>query len=409
MSAKKSSKSPRIKTSGIVKTGPVRDSRLPGFYKLSIEERLTLAAKTLGIGLDELKSVLSKGGLVTDVADKMSENVLGIYALPFALALNFKVNDIDYFIPMAIEEPSVVAAASNAAKMVRTGGGFRAEADESIMIGQIHLHDVADSISAIDGLRKRKKELIAQANQAVPELISVGGGMRDLEVRELDETTLVVHVLVDCRDAMGANMVNTICEHLSPSIAGICEGEPVMRILSNLCDRRLVRVTCSVSPDALQGNGFTGEEVRDGIAIASLIAERDPYRAATHNKGIMNGIDAAVLATGNDWRAVEAGAHAYAARGQAYAPLCIWTVDEQGWLFGRLEMPLALGTVGGTSRSHRGAHIALQVLAVNSARELAMVIASAGMASNLAALRALVTEGIQRGHMRLHSRSLLPR
>jgi hydroxymethylglutaryl-CoA reductase len=408
MSAKKSSKSPRIKASGLIKTATVRDSRLSGFYKLSIEDRLTLAAKTLGLGLNELKSVLSKGGLVADVADKMSENVLGIYALPFALALNFKVNDIDYIIPMAIEEPSVVAAASNAAQMVRASGGFRAEADESIMIGQIHLHNVADPISAIDGLRVRKKEIIEQANKAVPELISVGGGMRDLEVRELDENTLVVHVLVDCRDAMGANMVNTICEHLSPSIAAICEGEAVMRILSNLCDRRLVRVTCRVSPDALQSSGFTGEEVRDGIAIASLIAERDPYRAATHNKGIMNGIDAAVLATGNDWRAVEAGAHAYAARGQGYAPLCTWNVDAQGQLVGRLEMPLALGIVGGTSRTHRGAHIALQVLGVNSARELAMVIASAGMANNLAALRALVAEGIQRGHMRLHLRSLVP-
>jgi hydroxymethylglutaryl-CoA reductase len=407
MSTKKSSKSPRTKTSSRETAKMSRDSRVPGFYRMSIAERLNVAAKALNLNRDQLASALSDGGLIPEAADKLSENVLGVYALPFSLALNFKVNGIDYVVPMAVEEPSVVAAASNAAKMVRTGGGFHAEADPSIMIGQIHLHDVHDPDTAIAVILKRKKELISLGNAAVAELVAFGGGLRDLEVRELDDASLVVHLLVDCRDAMGANMVNTICEQLAPKIAELSRSEVVMRILSNLCDRRLVRVTCSIPPESLESTDYSGQEVRDGVVLASLIAERDPYRAATHNKGIMNGIDPAVLATGNDWRAVEAGAHAYAAIGHAYAPLCTWRVDEHGHLVGRLEMPLALGIVGGTARAHRGAQIALQMLGVSSAAELAMVVASTGMACNLAALRALVTEGIQRGHMRLHARSLM--
>ena len=382
-----------------------RDSRLPGFYKLTIEKRLAAAAQALGIGTEELKTALGSGGLSPETADKISENVLGTYALPFSLALNFLVNDSDYLVPMAVEEPSVVAAASNAAKMIRAGGGFIAESDQSIMIGQVLLQGVPDAKAAEKALLGKKAELIAQGNQAQPELVQVGGGMRDLQARDLGEGMFAAHLLIDCRDAMGANMVNTICEKLAPAIAQLCRGRTVMRILTNLCDQRLVRVTCRVPPDALPAEGFTGEEVRDGVIAASRIAERDRYRATTHNKGIMNGIDAVVIATGNDWRAVEAGAHSFAARGEGYAPLCTWRADPQGRLTGRLEMPLALGTIGGTSRAHPGAKLALRILGVTGARELAMVAASVGMASNLAALRALASEGIQRGHMRLHARS----
>lgn len=382
-----------------------RNSRWPGFYKLSVEERRQVAADALGIGLGELDAALEDGGLDSDTADKISENVVGTFSLPFALALNIKVNDVDYIAPMVVEEPSVVAAASNAARMIRDGGGFTAEADKPVMIAQVQLDDVPDAARACEVVRMHERELCALADTIVPGLVRRGGGCRGIEVRDLGDGMLVVHLHVDCRDAMGANLVNTVAEGIAPRLLELCGGNMGLRILSNLCDQRKVRVRCRVPVDTLQGNGFTGAQARDGIVRASRFAERDPYRAATHNKGLMNGIDAVVLATGNDWRAVEAGAHAYAARNGRYEPLCVWRSDGTD-LFGELELPLSLGTMGGPSRIHDGARMGLRILSVGSATELAMVAASVGVASNLAALRALATEGIQRGHMCLHARSV---
>jgi hydroxymethylglutaryl-CoA reductase len=381
-----------------------RNSRWPGFYKLSIEERRRVAADALGISLDELGAAL-EGGLLAEKADKIIENVVGTFSLPFALALNVKVNGTDYIAPMVVEEPSVVAAASNAAKMIRDGGGFVAEADAPVMTAQVQLDEVPNAASACDLLRRHEGELCALGDAQVPNLVRRGGGMRGIEPRDLGDGMLVVHLYVDCRDAMGANLVNTVAEGVAPRIRELCGGNIGLRILSNLCDQRCVRVTARVPAAALAGNGFEGKEVLAGIVRASRFAERDPYRATTHNKGLMNGLDAVVIATGNDWRAVESGAHAYAARNGRYEPLCVWRA-EGDVLVGSLELPLSLGTVGGPSRVHDGARMGLRIVSVNSATELAMVAASVGMASNLAALRALATEGIQRGHMQLHARSV---
>ena len=381
-----------------------RNSRWPGFYKLSIEERRRVAADALGISLDELAEALD-GGLANAKADKIVENVVGTFSLPFALALNVKVNGTDYIVPMVVEEPSVVAAASNAARMIREGGGFEAEADPPIMTAQVQLDDVPDAARACDLITRHQGELCALGDAQVPGLVRRGGGMRGLEARDLGDGMFVVHLFIDCRDAMGANLVNTVAEGVSERIRELCGGTVGLRILSNLCDQRKVRVRCRVPTAVLEGNGFTGAEVRDGIVRASRFAERDPYRAATHNKGLMNGLDAVVIATGNDWRAVESGAHAYAARNGRYEPLCVWRSENYD-LVGELELPLSLGTVGGPSRVHDGARMGLRIASVGSATELAMVAASIGMASNLAALRALATEGIQRGHMELHARSV---
>jgi hydroxymethylglutaryl-CoA reductase len=382
------------------------DSRLPGFYKLSVDERRRVAARAAGADAEELTAALSAGGLSSEAAEKIVENVLGTYALPFALAVNFTVNGRDYLIPMVVEEPSVVAAASNAARMVREGGGFGAEADESLMIGQVQLDGVGEVEAARQAILAEGEAIMAAGNQAVPELCQHGGGVREIQVRDLGQGSMVVHLLVDCRDAMGANMVNTVCESVSGLIARLACARSGLRILSNLCDRRLVRVTARVPSEALAGRGFSGPEVRGAVVRASRFAEQDVYRAATHNKGLMNGVDAVTVATGNDWRAVEAGAHAFAARDGRYRPLCTWSADDKGMLCGRLELPLALGIIGGSSRAHQGARLALRILGVKSARELGMVVGSAGMASNLAALRALATEGIQAGHMTLHARSV---
>ncbi len=404
-------------------------SRIPGFYKLPLDERRRVAADVLGLPLHALDAALglleaSAGGLDAGTADKTIENVIGTYAMPFALGLNVQINGRDYLAPMVVEEPSVVAAASNAAKIVREGGGFFAEADAPIMISQIQLDEVEDAERAARVLLAHEAELLAEADRAVPNLVVRGGGARAIEVRDLGGGWLVVHVLVDCRDAMGANLVNTIAEALALRVASLAGGRVGLRILSNLSDRRCVRVRCAIPPHALATDGFSGEEVRDGVVRASRFAALDPYRAATHNKGIMNGIDPVVIATGNDWRAVEAGAHAYAARGGTYGPLCTWRVSEgsgargptsglgpspneqPGWLVGELELPLQLGIVGGTLRVHDGARFGLVASGVDSAQELSMLAASVGVASNLAALRALATIGIQRGHMALHARSV---
>ncbi len=382
-----------------------RTSRIPGFYKVSVEERRALVCDATGTTAEAIGRALEGGGIDEDVADKFVENVLGTYALPYGVALNVRVNNRDYVVPMVVEEPSVVAAASNAAKMVRKGGGFVVETDEPLMIGQVQLTDVRDAKGATERLLALKPELVKLANCAIPGLVQRGGGARDLEVRVLAPDMIVVHLLIDCRDAMGANLVNTVAEALAPRLAEVANAKVGLRILSNLCDRRCVRVVCRVPADELSTDDMEGDAVIDGIVNASRFAELDPYRAATHNKGIMNGVDAVVIATGNDWRAVEAGAHAFAARSGQYSPLATWRRDGDR-LVGTMEMPMALGTVGGTLRVHPAARLSLQLLGVESAQELAAVACSIGMASNLAALRALATDGIQRGHMALHARSV---
>ena len=399
-------------------------SRLPGFYKLSVAERRALVAERSGVDLATLSAALEGGGIDVAVADKLVENVLGTYALPFGLALNVQVNGRDRLVPMVVEEPSVIAAASNAARMVRNAGGFTAEMTEALMIAQIELRGLADPELGLRRLETETEHLLSVARGAVPNLLERGGGPRSIELRRLDGGRLVLHVLVDCKDAMGANLVNSIAEAVGPIAAEITGAELGLRILSNLSDRRCARVTCRVHPadltfsrpsaaprgrpDSVPPDGaaqLSGDDIADGIVAASQFAEADPYRAATHNKGVMNGIDAVVLATGNDFRAVEAGAHAYAALSGRYRPLSVWRRDGLD-LVGELTLPLALGIVGGTLRVHPTARLALSLVGVECADDLALIAASVGLASNLAALRALATEGIQRGHMSLHARSV---
>ncbi len=388
-------------------------SRLPGFYKLDISERVQEISARTGIDAAEIRAAVDAGGLDPSTADKLVENVLGTYALPFGVALNFRVNGRDRLVPMVVEEPSVIAAASNAAKMVRAAGGFSAEMVESLMTTQVQVYGVKDPARAIARLEAHAAELLEVGSRAVPNLVERGGGPRSIDVRDLGQASLVVHVHVDCRDAMGANLVNSIAEAIGPRVAELSAGKLGLRILTNLCDRRRVRATCRVHAKDLalpEGSGSepprpSGGEIVDLIVEASRFAELDPYRAATHNKGIMNGVDAVVLATGNDFRAVEAGAHAYAAQSGRYRPLATWHRDGAD-LVGSLELPLSLGIVGGTLRVHPVARLSLRMLDVTTAAELQHVAACAGLASNLAALRALATEGIQRGHMSLHARAV---
>jgi hydroxymethylglutaryl-CoA reductase len=382
-----------------------RTSRFPGFYNITVTERRALVGDATGADPRDIERALDGGGLDAETADKFVENVLGTYALPYGVALNVRVNGHDRVVPMVIEEPSVVAAASNAAKMARAGGGFFAEMDPPIMIAQIEIRALADADAAAERIRHRASEIVTLADAAIPGLVARGGGAREIEVRVLAPDILAVHVLVDCKDAMGANLVNSVAEAVADRLAAIAGGRVGLRILSNLCDRRCVRVRCSVPASALATETMAGEDVIDGIVAASRFAELDPYRAATHNKGIMNGIDAVVMATGNDWRAVEAGAHAFAARSGRYKPLAVWRRQGDA-LEGTLELPLALGTVGGTLRVHPAARLSLRMLGVTDAQELAAVAAAVGLASNLAAVRALATDGIQRGHMGLHARSV---
>ena len=382
-----------------------RTSRIPGFYKVTVPERRAMVSDATGADVGDLARSLDGGGLDTETADKFVENVLGTYAMPYGVALNVRVNGKDFVVPMVVEEPSVVAAASNAARMVRAGGGFTAEIDDPLMISQIQLVHVPDVARATEAILGAREEILERADAAVPGLVARGGGARDLEVRTLDHDMIVVHVVVDCRDAMGANLVNSVAEGVADRLAELAKGEVGLRILSNLSDRRCVRVSCRVPADVLATDTLPGDRVIDGIVNASRFAELDPYRAATHTKGIMNGVDAVVIATGNDWRAIEAGAHAYAARDGRYAPLATWRKDGDA-LVGRIAMPMALGTVGGTLRVHRAARLSLRMLGVSSAGELAAIAASVGLASNLAAVRALATDGIQRGHMALHARSV---
>jgi hydroxymethylglutaryl-CoA reductase len=386
-----------------------KSSRLPGFYELSVEERSKLVAEWAGLDESE-HSVLAGAGLASERADQMIENVIGTHSLPLGIAPNFLINDRDYLIPMAIEEPSVVAAASFMARIVREAGGFRTCSTEPVMIAQMQVLDVPDPWAAKFDLLCQKQHLLDLANQTDPVVVSLHGGARDVEMRVFSNTPLgpmlVVHLLYDTRDAMGANTVNTAAEALTPLVEEITGGRVHLRILSNLADRRLARAKCVVPPKLLAFGDYSGAQVAQGIVEAYTFAAVDPYRATTHNKGIMNGIDAVALACGQDWRAIEAGAHAYAAREGCYTSLSTWTQDREGNLVGTLELPLAVGTVGGATRVHPGAQVALKILGVQTARELAEVMAAVGLAQNMGALRALATEGIQRGHMTLHARQV---
>lgn len=382
----------------------VKSSRLPDFYKHSLDERLRIVAEWCGLTEEEKKLLRNLGNLEEKIADSMIENVIGGMTYPFAVATNFRINGRDYLVPMVIEETSVVAAASNAARMLREGDGILAEAGSQEMIGQIHLVNVtAPRYKAMEIIR-RKEELLDYAKQQDITLTKFGGGPRDLEVRVIDTRmgpVIVVHIIVDVVDAMGANTVNTMAEALAPLLEKITGGEARLRIISNNAVHRIFRAWARTSPE-----NVGGEDIARKIVEASILAEVDPYRAVTHNKGIMNGIIAVALATAQDHRAIEAGAHAYAARSGVYKPLSTWEIDGEGMLTGSLEIPLQIGTVGGATRVHPIAKIALKILGVQTARELGEVMAAVGLAQNLAALRALVHEGIQKGHMRLHARNL---
>lgn len=385
-------------------------SRLPGFYRHSVEQRAGTVASWAELTPAELAALSGPGGLTPELADKLIENVVGVFGMPLGIATNFLINGREVLVPMVIEEPSVVAGASFMAKLARAGGGFRTSSTAPEMIGQIQLLDLRDLDIARAAILAHREELLEIAARSDPLIVELGGGPRDLEVRALPDTPagpmLVVHLIFDCRDAMGANMVNTACEQIAAPLARITGGRVGLRILSNLADRRLARAECAIPAGALAFEDYSGEQVVNGIVEAWAFAAADPYRAATHNKGIMNGIDPIVIATGNDWRAVEAGAHAYAARTGRYTSLTTWGKDAAGGLTGALELPMAVGTVGGATRVHPLARIALKILGVQSARELAEIIVAVGLAQNLAALRALATEGIQKGHMALHARQL---
>ncbi|RKG93587.1 hydroxymethylglutaryl-CoA reductase, degradative [Corallococcus terminator] len=387
-------------------------SRLSGFHKLPMEERLAQIGRMFRLSDEELEQLRGVGTLEPVLANQMIENAVGIFSLPLGLGLNLNVNGRDYIVPMAVEEPSVVAAVSFASKIVRESGGFVAEADESMMIGQVQVSNYGDPTLASERILDAKEEILALANSFHPAMVARGGGARDVEVRLLPapegprgEPLLIVHILIDTQEAMGANLINTVAEGVAPLIEQVTGGRVYLRILSNLSDKRLARATCRIPLSMLADFDLPGETIAEGIAQASRFAEADPYRAATHNKGVMNGIDAVAIATGQDWRSIEAGAHAFACRGGQYRPLSTWYLEE-GHLVGRIELPLALGTVGGPIKVHPGVQVALKLLRVSGVRELSMVFAAVGLAQNFAALRALGSVGIQKGHMAMHARSV---
>ena len=387
--------------------------RIPEFYKLSVDERVR-AVHERGLLTSSDFRALATGRHTLDLsaADRMIENVVGVMGLPLGLGMNLVVNDREYIVPMVVEEPSVVAALGSANKLIRKAGGFKAVSSDPILVGQIQIVSLPDIDKAKQAILDHKREIISLANSFHPNMVARGGGARDIELHvhplpSQGRQMLVVHLLVDTRDAMGANLVNGMCEGVAPLIESLSGGSVFLRILSNLSDRSIVRANCRIPVDALAGRGYTGEEARDGIVVAGDFAEVDPYRAATHNKGIMNGIDPIAIATGNDWRAIEAGAHAYAARGGRYTSLTKWSVDEDGNLCGAIEIPIKVGIVGAPLESNPTVALNLRLLDVESATELAEVMAAVGLAQNFAAIRALATEGIQRGHMTLHARSVV--
>jgi len=382
----------------------MRTSQISGFHNLKPSERIRVVKEFAALNEEEVSILQSTGPLKLEQADRMIENVVGTMPIPLGIATNFLINGTDYLIPMAIEEPSVVAAASNAAKMARVRGGFSTSSTGPIMIGQIQVVAVPDPFGARMRILSAKSGILQKANEQDPVLVSKGGGAKDLKVKVIETAVgsmVIVEILVDCRDAMGANAVNTMAEAVAPLIERISMGRVYLRIISNLATERLARATTTVPKEAVGG-----EEVVDGIVNAYAFALADPYRCATHNKGIMNGITAVVLATGNDTRAVEAGAHAYAARTGRYNPLTTWEKNSEGDLVGAIELPMAVGLIGGATAIHPTAKIAVKILGVKTATELGEVIAAVGLAQNLAALRALASEGIQEGHMKLHARNI---
>jgi hydroxymethylglutaryl-CoA reductase len=382
----------------------LRSSRVADFYKMSIDERLKIVKEFSGLTDEEVETLKNSGGLKLEDADRMIENAVGAFSLPVGIAVNFTINDKDYLIPMAIEEPSVVAGASNAARIAREGGGFHASSTEPIMIAQVQLVDVQDPFRAKAEILSRKEEILKIANEQDPVLLGLGGGAKDIEARVLDTEMgpmVIVHLLVDTKDAMGANVINTMAEATGPKIREIAgTGTIYLRIISNLAVRRLSRAWAM-----FPSKDLGGEDVVDGILYAHAFALADPYRCATHNKGVMNGIAAVVQATGNDTRAIEAGAHSFATIGGRYSPLTYWEKNADGDLVGSIEVPVAVGIVGGATR-HPQAKINLKILGIKSSKELGEVLAAVGLAQNLAALRALATVGIQKGHMSLHARNI---
>ena len=385
-------------------------SRLPGFHKLPMEERHAHLSRMFRLTPEDLRQLLGSEVLQPVLANQMIENAVGTFSLPLGLGLNLQVNGRDYLVPMAVEEPSVVAAVSFAAKIVREAGGFIGEADPSLMIGQVQVSRYGDPTVATERILAHKEQILALANSFHPAMVARGGGAKDVEVRVLPapegprgEPLLIVHLIIDAQEAMGANLINTMAEGVAPLIEQVTGGKVYLRILSNLADRRLARAMCRIPIPLLADFEMPAEEIAEGIAQASRFAEADPYRAATHNKGVMNGIDAVAIATGQDWRAIEAGAHAFACRNGQYRPLSTWYLEE-GHLVGRIELPMALGTVGGPIKIHPGVQMALKLMQTTSVRELAMVFAAVGLAQNFAALRALGSVGIQKGHMAMHAR-----
>lgn len=385
------------------------NSRVQRLRDLDPHERLQSIAGAAGLDQDTVRP-LNGSALPIHVANGMIENVVGTFELPLGVATNFTINGRDYLIPMAVEEPSVVAAASYMARLARAGGGFHTSSSDPVMRAQIQLLGVTDPHGTRARLLTERARIMALANSKDKVLVSLGGGCRDIEVHLFEDTPagtmVVLHLLVDVRDAMGANTVNTMAEAVAPIAEELTGGKVRLRILSNLADKRLARARVEITPQVLHTDAFSGEDMARGIVEACALAIVDPYRAATHNKGIMNGIDPVVVATGNDWRAIEAGAHAYAARSGRYSSLSRWEIASSGNLIGTLEMPMALGLVGGATKTHPAAQAALKLLDVKSAQELAEVAVAVGLAQNLAALRALATEGIQRGHMALHARNI---
>lgn len=386
------------------------DSRLPNFRALAPAERLAHLARTVGLTDDEAARLADPGALPLPLADGMIENVIGTFQLPLGVAGNFRVNGRDVLVPMAVEEPSVVAAASYMAKIARGCGGFETSSSGPLMRAQVQVLGIADPYGARQAIFLRRDEIIALANTRDQLLVKLGGGCRDIEVHVFPESPrgpmVVMHLIVDVRDAMGANTVNTMAEAVAPLVEQATGGQVRLRILSNLADLRLARARVRVTPEALATRELAGSAVIDGILDAAAFAVIDPYRAATHNKGIMNGIDPVIVATGNDWRAVEAGAHAYACKDGRYTSLTQWERDNEGALVGTIEMPMPVGLVGGATKTHPIARLALKILAVESAQALAEIAVAVGLAQNMGALRALATEGIQRGHMALHARNI---
>ena len=390
----------------------MHDSRLPGFYRLSLEERIAALCERKGLTREDVRALSREGGLEASQADHMAENVVGVFGLPLGLCLNLRVDGEDRVVPMVVEEPSVIAAASHAAKLLRSGDGIRTAVAPSIMYGQIQLLGVTDGDALTRVIEAHKRELLARANADHARLVAAGGGALDIEVRHLPPLDAddpvgamwILHLVIDVRDAMGANSVNSMCELLAPDIERLTGARVNLRILSNLCDRRTVTAEGRTRLTNLSADAAAARSLAGSIVEASVFAERDPYRAATHNKGIMNGVDSVLVALGQDVRAVEAGAHAYAARNGWYAALARWRIEGDD-LVGRLEMPLAVGTVGGIVDVHPAVRVLRRIAGIRDATDLSSLAAAVGLAQNLAAIRALAGEGIQRGHMRLHARN----